>query len=162
MASRKRVTSLIAAVFLAFGALLSPGAALANLTILDPIITFAEGERTKAIRIVNAGAAPLQVRVSVVNLRRMPDGTFAEVTDPQPGEKFADRMVRFSPSQFTLAPGAQQAIRLAVQMPADTAPGQYSTFLRVAEVGIGETGTSTGVQIGLGFMHQLPITITRR
>lgn len=151
----------LAAIALSFATLLAMPA-WANLTILDPFARFGEGERNKAIRVLNNGTSAVQVKVSVINLRQQADGTFAEVTEPAPGERFADKMIRFSPSQFTLAPGAQQAIRLVVQMPADAVPGEYRTFLRVEEVGVGQSSSSGGIQVGLGFIHQLPIIVTRR
>lgn len=155
------------ALAVAFVALLTAflfysGPAAANLTILDPFVNFEPGQRNHTIRVANAGGSPIKVKVSLINLRRQADGTFAEAGEPLPGEQFADGMVRFSPSQFTLAPGAQQAIRVAAQLPADLGSGQYRTYLRLEEVGIGQTATTEGgIQIGVGFIHQLPITIIR-
>jgi hypothetical protein len=42
---------------------------------------------------------------------------------------FAESMIRYSPRQVTLAPGAAQTIRILLRKPAELAPGEYRSHL---------------------------------
>lgn len=132
---------------------LSPVARATN--ILDPIVTFEGRARDAAVRVSNnGGARPVTYRVDLVDLRKDAKGQMVEGTV----DRSAVAFLRFSPRQFTLAPGETQAIRLSLRKPADLAPGEYRSYLRVTELPSDEQTTGP-LHIEFLVRHQLPIIV---
>lgn len=102
-----------------------------------------EGEsRTAAVSILNTGPQTTTYRIHFVQRRMREDGAFEAITEPAPGERFADRMVRFAPRQVVLPPGRQQTVRLLLEKPPNLEPGEYRSHLLFQAVppGAGEPG----------------------
>jgi P pilus assembly chaperone PapD len=126
--------------------------------VLDPIITFEGRSRQATVRVVNDGAQVMTYRISVVNLRRQPDGSFVEAETTGPDDRFARDFVDFSPRQVTIAPNQTQVIRLLLRKPAQLAPGEYRSYLRIAELPQAET-PAAGMQVNMTINHQFPIIV---
>lgn len=134
-----------AALLLAF----LPGLASADLLVYPTRLVFEGNERAAQLDLNNNGAEPATYRITLVNRRMTETGDFVDVASPAPGEMFAGDMVRFSPRQVVLAPGATQTVRVSVRKPADLPEGEYRSHLsfeRVPEV----RGSSVGAQGGTG------------
>lgn len=110
------------------------GAATADLLVYPSRLVFEGRDRAAQLDLNNAGKEPATYRVTVVNRRMTETGGFIEADRPAAGELFADEMVRFSPRQVVLAPGATQTVRVAVRKPADLPEGEYRSHLHFERV----------------------------
>ena len=68
-------------------------------------------------------------KISLVRKRMTDTGSFEDIATPLPAEKFADDMVKFSPRQVTLLPGAAQTIRMMFKVPPNMEEGEYRSHL---------------------------------
>lgn len=127
--SRRPPAWLIAATLL----LTSP-AARADLMLFPTRIVFDKNQRAAQIELINQGKAPETYRISLVNRRMSEHGDFTAADVAAEGEQFADSMVRFSPRQVTIAPGASQTVRMLLRKPADLAAGEYRSHLQIDRV----------------------------
>jgi P pilus assembly chaperone PapD len=153
----------IKAALLAATLLLAHGAALAQLMLFPTRIVFEPGQRVAQLQLINDGQEPATYRIEMINRRMTEAGQIVDIDTPQPGELFSAPMVRYSPHQVTLQPGASQTLRFSLRRPADLAAGEYRShlaFRRVADAsgstsaeqtqapGSGDIGTALTVLIG--------------
>jgi fimbrial chaperone protein len=125
MIPAKRVTVLLAALVLWPVSVRAAG----QLMVHPTRIIFEGRVRTAQIDVINNGTEPATYRISLVRKRMTETGEFVTVETPQPGENFADEMIRFSPRQVTLPPGGAQVVRLQLRKPAALAVGEYRSHL---------------------------------
>jgi P pilus assembly chaperone PapD len=111
------------------GWLLAAPPAMADLMLHPTRLVFEKNQRAAQVELINNGSESATYRISLVNRRMAEDGAFIAVTEPGPGEQFADSMLVFSPRQVTLAPGAVQTVRVMVRRPASLANGEYRSHL---------------------------------
>lgn len=111
------------------GWLLCAPPAMADLMLHPTRLVFEKNQRAAQVDLINNGSDSATYRISLVNRRMSEDGNFIAVTEPGPGEQFADGMLVFSPRQITLAPGTTQTVRVMVRRPASLAPGEYRSHL---------------------------------
>jgi hypothetical protein len=112
------------------------GTAWADLMLNPTRIVFEKNQRAAQIDLINDGKETATYRISLVNKRMSDTGEFTDIDAPGPGELFADAMLRYSPRQVELAPGAAQLVRISLRKPADLSPGEYRThlvFQRIAD-----------------------------
>jgi hypothetical protein len=112
------------------------GAAHADLMLHPTRIVFDKATRGAQVELINNGSEPATYRLRLVNRRMGETGEFTAVDAPQPGELFAEPMLRFSPRQVTVPPGGAQTVRLMLKKDPELAPGEYRSHLqfdRVAE-----------------------------
>ncbi len=110
--------------------------ALADLMLNPTRIVFDRNVRSAQLDLINNGAETATYRVVIVNRRMNDIGEFTDVDVPGPGELFSEPMLRYSPRQVTLTPGAGQTIRILLRKPPDLPAGEYRShllFQRVAE-----------------------------
>jgi hypothetical protein len=106
--------------------------ALAELMLYPTRIVFAGNQRAAQLELINNGTESETYRISLVNRRMSETGAFSGIDVPLPGEQFAEDMLRYSPRQVTLAPGAGQAVRIMVRKPANLATGEYRSHMLFA------------------------------
>lgn len=98
--------------------------------MLHPTRIVLEGNRRSAqLEVINQGTETEMYRLSIVRKRMTDTGEFVTVDMPMEGEQFADDLIRYSPRQIELAPGASQAVRLMLRKPAQLAAGEYRSHL---------------------------------
>lgn len=125
----RSTTAKLALGILMAAALLTGRSAVADL-MLHPSRVVLEGrQRTAQLEVINRSDTTNVYRVRLVRKRMTDVGEFVAVDTPLPGELFADDLVRYSPRQIELAPGASQTIRLMVRKPAGLAAGEYRSHL---------------------------------
>jgi fimbrial chaperone protein len=107
---------------------------MADLMLFPTRVVFDKSQRATQVELVNQGKTPETYRISLVNRRMGETGDFVAVDKPGPGENFADAMLRFSPRQVTIPPGASQTVRIMLNKPADLAPGEYRSHLQFDRV----------------------------
>lgn len=110
--------------------LLGAQEAWADLVLYPTRIVLEKQQRAAQMELINTGDKPETYRISVVNRRMTETGEIVEAKDAQPGERFADEMIRYSPRQVTLQPGKAQTVRLSVRKPAGLAAGEYRSHLQ--------------------------------
>lgn len=123
-----------AAVLLLPAALLAPIPALADIMLYPTRVVIEGAKRSAQVEIVNRGQEPETYRISLVNRRMNEVGEILPAETPLPGEQFADAMLRYTPRQITLQPGASQTVRISVRKPADLALGEYRSHLQFDRV----------------------------
>lgn len=112
-----------------------PAAApLAGLLVAPTRVVFEGRQRSAQITVVNRGIATALFRISLVRMRMKPNGALEPITTPNPGEAFADTLVRFSPRQVELEPQVPRTIRLLMSLPPDLPEGEYRSHLLIREV----------------------------
>lgn len=105
------------------------GPAAADLLVYPTRLVFEGNDRAAQLDLHNNGTETATYRLSVVNRRMTETGGFVDADKPLPGELFADPMIRFSPRQVELAPGASQTVRVSVRRPANLPEGEYRSHL---------------------------------
>lgn len=114
--------------------LLGAQSALADLMLYPTRVVMDAKDRAAQVELVNRGNKPETYRISIVNRRMTDTGEILEARDAQPGEQFADAMLRHSPRQVTLQPGVGQTVRIGVRRSASLAPGEYRSHLQFDRV----------------------------
>ncbi len=98
--------------------------------LVAPTRVVLEGRtRSAELTLLNIGKQAATYRISFMHLRMQEDGDLKEIDQPQPGEAFADNLIRYSPRQVTLEPNVSQTIRLQVRKPENLAEGEYRSHL---------------------------------
>ena len=113
---------------------LLPLQAAAALMLHPTRIVFDKNLRAAQAELVNSGSETVTYRISLVNRRMNEVGEFSDANPPLPGERFAEEMLRYSPRQVVLAPGASQTLRIQLRKPADLAPGEYRSHLLFTQI----------------------------
>jgi hypothetical protein len=125
------------------------GHASAQLMVHPTRVVLDDDRRAAQLEVINSSTEPATYRLSLVNRRMSEDGKFLPVDEPQPGERFADPMLRYSPRHITLAPGTSQVVRILLRKPADLATGEYRSHLLFAkQPDPAETGANSGAATG--------------
>lgn len=128
------------------------GHATAQLMVHPTRIVLDDKQRAAQLEVINSSTEPATYRLSLVNRRMSEDGKFLPVDEAQPGEQFADAMLRYSPRRITLAPGTSQVVRILLRKPADLEPGEYRSHLLFAKqpdaAGAGAKSDGTGAKSG--------------
>jgi hypothetical protein len=92
-------------------------------------VVFEGTARTAQLDVINSGTETMTYRISVIRRRMNATGEFASVDQPSADERFADEMIRYSPRQVVLPPGAAQAVRLQLRKPEALEEGEYRSHL---------------------------------
>jgi P pilus assembly chaperone PapD len=137
---------------------LLPQCALADLMLYPTRVVFEKNQRAAQVDLINNGAEPATYRISLVNRRMGPNGEFLTATTPEPGEKFADGLLRYSPRQVTLQPGVSQTVRIVVRKPASLEAGEYRSHLFFER--LPDTRGPTSVEPGALADKQIGIVLT--
>ena len=102
----------------------------ADLMLYPTRIVLEGQQRAAQVELINNGDQSATYRISLVNRRMTETGEFTEVTQPSRDERFADSMLRYSPRQVRLEPGASQTIRLMADLPDQLPAGEYRSHLQ--------------------------------
>jgi P pilus assembly chaperone PapD len=102
-----------------------------DLLVAPTRIVFEGRQRTAEVTLVNTGTSTATYRITFVNLRMNEEGGTKEIeaSGAEPGERFADALIRYSPRQVTLEPKVAQTVRMQLRLPADLEPGEYRSHL---------------------------------
>lgn len=165
-ASRCTGARLLAACLLCAAIVLPMHQAHADLMLNPTRIVFDKNRRAAQIDLINDGAASATYRLVLVNRRMTEAGEFTAIDTPGPGDQFADPMLVYSPRQITLAPGAQQLVRVALRKPEELADGEYRSHLffeKVAETtdanNIENHGRAPAGEVGVSLTALIGVSI---
>lgn len=96
-----------------------------NLLITPRRIVFDGSKRVMDITLANTGIDTATYNISLIQYRMNDDGSFTEITEPDPGQNFATDNLRFFPRRVVLAPNEAQMIKMQVTNVNNLAPGEY-------------------------------------
>ncbi len=100
-----------------------------NLLITPKRIVFEGNKKSDEINLANIGKDSATYVISVIQIKMNDDGTFEKITQPEPGQHFADKNIRFFPRSVTLAPNEAQTVKVQIVKTNDMAPGEYRSHL---------------------------------
>jgi hypothetical protein len=96
-----------------------------NLLITPRRIVFEGSKRSIDLNLANTGQDTATYAISLVQIRMKDDGGFEIITDPDPGQRFADKYIRFFPRSVTLGPNEAQVVKVQVTRSNDLTDGEY-------------------------------------
>ncbi len=115
---------------------------LGGVSVSPKRIVFDGRQRTADVTLINQGAQASTYRVFFGNMRMGEDGKYEKIKEPGPGDRFADRLIRYSPRQVVIPPGSSQTVRLMVRKPRDLDPGEYRSHLFFKSLPPSDAGAS--------------------
>lgn len=151
-----------------FGLLQSEIYAQGDLLITPTRIVFKKEKLKEIINLVNTGETSETYTVSFVERRMNEDGTFTVITDPDPGQNFAEPHLRIYPRRITLAPGEGQVVMLQRRRNSTKETGEYRSHLYFRSTrdysALGEktTDSITGVSVQLTPIYGMTIPVIFR
>ncbi len=96
-----------------------------NLLISPRRIVFEGSKRSIDMNLANIGKDTATYAISLIQIRMNEDGNFQTITEPDPGQRFADHYVRFFPRTVTLGPNEAQTIKIQLLRSGELTPGEY-------------------------------------
>lgn len=120
-----RSTQLIIGLLLAMLTIPQLSNAQGNLLITPRRIVFDGSKRVMDITLANTGIDTATYNISLIQYRMNEDGSFTEITEPDPGQNFATDYLRFFPRRVVLAPNEAQMIKMQVTNVNKLEPGEY-------------------------------------
>ena len=127
-----------------------------NLLITPRRVVFEGSIKTQELNLANTGKDTARYNVSIIQYRMNEDGSFVEIAEPDPGQNFADKNIRFFPRSVTLAPNEAQVVKMQLTKTNTLTPGEYRShvYFRAVpmEKALGDEETrkdSTGISVQL-------------
>jgi P pilus assembly chaperone PapD len=114
--------SLICGVALVF---LNDLSAQGNLLITPRRVVFEGSRRSIDLNLANTGKDSATYAISTVQIRMKEDGGFETITEPDQGQRFADRNIRFFPRSVTLGPNEAQVVKVQLIKTNELTEGEY-------------------------------------
>ena len=112
-----------------------------QLTVIPKRIVFSKNMRSAQVTIINSGDETGTFRISLNNKRMSPAGRLEDAKSAGPEDRFADKIIRFSPRQVVLDPGKSQIVRLGLRKPSGLEDGEYRSHMLFSAIPI-ESGKS--------------------
>ena len=100
-----------------------------NLLIIPRRVVFEGGKKTQDVNLANSGNDTAKYVISLVQVRMKDDGGFERITEPDSGQYFADKFIRFFPRRVLLAPGESQVIKVQLTKADKLLPGEYRSHI---------------------------------
>ena len=96
-----------------------------NLLITPRRVVFDGSKRSMNLNLANTGQDSATYAISLVQIRMTETGGFETITEPDPGQRFADKFLRFFPRSVTLAPNEAQTVKVEVTRRSQLEEGEY-------------------------------------
>jgi hypothetical protein len=100
-----------------------------DLLITPRRIVFEGNKQTQEINLANTGQDTAVYAITFVQYRMKEDGSFEQIEEPDPGQLFADKYLRYFPRTVTLPPNESQVVRMQLRRMPDMQPGEYRSHL---------------------------------
>lgn len=127
-----------------------------NLLVSPKRLVFDGGKKTQELNIANTGKDTATYIISTKEIRMTENGAFEEILQPDSGQYFASKNLRFYPRTVVLAPNEAQTIKVQLTKVSDLQPGEYRShiyFRAVPKVtALGESTNETkdsGISVNL-------------
>ena len=86
---------------------------------------FEGSKRSMDLNLANTGRDTATYAISLVQIRMKDDGGFVTITEPDPGQRFADRFIRYFPRSVTLGPNEAQVVKIQLIRSNELETGEY-------------------------------------
>jgi hypothetical protein len=139
-----------------------------NLLITPRRVVFEGSKRSFDLNLANIGQDSATYAISLVQIRMTDDGGFETITDPDPGQRFADRFIRYFPRSVTLGPNESQVVKIQLVRTNELSAGEYRShfYFRavpksrpLGESDIARDTTSLSVRLTPIFGITIPVII---
>lgn len=100
-----------------------------NLLVMPRRVIFDGSLKSQELNLANTGKDTARYAISVIDARMKQDGNFEVITEPDSGQQFAGRYLRFFPRSVTLAPNESQVIKMQVNRQAGMPAGEYRSHI---------------------------------
>jgi hypothetical protein len=100
-----------------------------NLLLMPRRVVFEGAKRYEELNLANTGKDTARYVISLMHIRMKEDGGFEEISQPDSGENFADRFIRFFPHSVTLGPGESQVVKIQLTKTNELVPGEYRSHI---------------------------------
>lgn len=100
-----------------------------NLLLLPKRVVFDGTKRSEELNLANTGKDSATYVLSFIQIRMKKNGEFERITEPDSGQNFANRYLRFFPRSVTLAPGETQVVRVQITKSNELKPGEYRSHI---------------------------------
>ena len=131
------MNSLLAKVFILFLSFVisSPFAySQGNLLLTPRRLVMENGKKSGELNVANTGSDSARYVISVVEMRMKEDGTFENITEPDSGQLFASKYLRFFPRSVYLGPNEAQVIKVQLRNVSQMKPGEYRSHIYLRAV----------------------------
>ena len=100
-----------------------------NLLVTPVRVVFDGQKRAEELNLANAGKDTARYLISFVEIRMNENGTFEQINEPDSGQQFASKYLRFFPRSVVLGPNEAQVIKLQLTGASQLAAGEYRSHL---------------------------------
>lgn len=100
-----------------------------DLLITPRRVVFEGNKQIEEITLANTGQDTAFYSISFLQYHMTEDGSFDEITEPKPGQRFADPVLRYFPRSIELAPGESQVVRMQLRRLPNMEEGEYRSHL---------------------------------
>jgi P pilus assembly chaperone PapD len=100
-----------------------------DLLVTPRRIVFEGNKQIEEITLANTGQDTAFYSISFLQYHMTEDGSFEEITEPKPGQLFADPVLRYFPRSIELAPGESQVVRMQLRRLPNMEEGEYRSHL---------------------------------
>lgn len=121
----RRVIIFLAGIFIIMFLLENHAFAQGNLLITPKRIVFDGTARSFDINLANVGSDTATYAISLVQIRMTEAGGFETITEPDSGQLFATRYLRFFPRSVTLSPNEAQVVKVQLVRTNELQAGEY-------------------------------------
>lgn len=100
-----------------------------NLQVTPHRVIFDGTKKAIDINLVNTGQDSANYNISFIQYKVTDDMEAQEITDPEPGQRFADKNIRFFPRTVMLAPNESQVVKIQLIKSELLESGEYRSHL---------------------------------
>ncbi|MDO9257183.1 MAG: hypothetical protein Q7U54_16810 [Bacteroidales bacterium] len=126
---RKTLSIYLLAILFALVLSTNKSDAQGNLLITPRRVVFEGNKLSQELTLANTGADTAKYTVSFVQYKMTEDGSFVQIEQPEEGQLFADKFLRFFPRSVTLPPNGSQVIRMQYRKMPDMQNGEYRSHV---------------------------------
>jgi hypothetical protein len=100
-----------------------------DLLVTPRRVVFEGNKQIEEITLANTGQETAFYSISFLQYHMTEEGSFEEITEPKPGQMFADPVLRYFPRSVELAPGESQVVRMQLRRLPNMEDGEYRSHL---------------------------------
>lgn len=119
-----------ALIYLLLNTVLSLQAIAQGNLLITPVRVIFEGQKKmQELNLANTGQDSAKYLVSFMEIRMNEDGTFDNINEPDSGQNFASKNLRYFPRTVILAPGEAQMVKIQLTKASQLTPGEYRSHI---------------------------------
>ena len=107
----------------------SPAMAQGDLLITPRRLVFEGQIKSQELNLANTGKDTAKYVISLVQVKMSEEGSFMYITQPDSGQRFASKYIRFFPRVVTLGPNEAQVIKIQLTKTGELQPGEYRSHI---------------------------------